>query len=571
MKLHTKLLALLLSGLFVVYLGAGAVQHWLSLRSIKHFSQQSRTGEEQRQWGWIDRLHQATDDLLMDAMAQGEMDRVEKILAAQRHVSGLEELSVHDSRGKVAYSSDPGRLRKEIPAELKGALFSTAKAIRRRTDTSFEIYSPMVAEKRCLECHNEFKQDQICGVTALRFSSNELHQAELGWVTFVSQFSRSNLSAAGATLMVLMLAVALLVGLAVRYQVIKPLTLMAQSLSHHAQQVGGTAAEVGTAGQALASDSATQAASLEETSASLEEMASMTGNNSQNARQMKELAVQARTAAEQGTANMRQMTGAMEAIKASSDDIAKIIKTIDEIAFQTNILALNAAVEAARAGEAGLGFAVVAEEVRNLAQRSAEAAKETANRIATAVTRSSQGVGLSRQVAEILEEIVNRARKVDELAGAVATGSNEQSQGITQINLAVSQMDKITQSNATHAQEAAAYGEALNQQATALQAAVGQLQALVGADTHSAAEALSNAPTTHASRRTPADAPRKAKGDATQPARAKEPPSQELGAPAKSNGMHRADGFEDFEPASSAKDGRASAASALPMPDDWRA
>jgi methyl-accepting chemotaxis protein len=176
------------------------------------------------------------------------------------------------------------------------------------------------------------------------------------------------------------------------------------------------------------------------------------------------------------------MAEAMDAIKASSDDIAKIIKTIDEIAFQTNILALNAAVEAARAGEAGAGFAVVADEVRNLAQRCAQAAKETAAKIEDSVQKSSNGVEISSKVAKSLEDIVGKARQVDELAGEVASASAEQSQGIEQVNTAVSQMDKVTQSNAANAEESASAAEELNAQAESLKEAVNNLLTMVDGD-----------------------------------------------------------------------------------------
>ena len=255
---------------------------------------------------------------------------------------------------------------------------------------------------------------------------------------------------------------------------------LAENLSAGSEQTASAAGQVSSASQALAEGASQQAASLEETSSSLEEMASMTRRNADNAGQANELAKQARAAADTGAHNMQVMSAAMEAIKKSSDDIAKIIKTIDEIAFQTNILALNAAVEAARAGEAGMGFAVVADEVRNLAQRSAQAAKETSAKIEGAITNTAQGVKVSAQVAQGLQEIVAKIRQVDELVAEVATASKEQSQGIQQVNTAVTQMDKVTQSNAANAEESASAAEELNGQAEALQDAVGQLLALVG-------------------------------------------------------------------------------------------
>lgn len=206
----------------------------------------------------------------------------------------------------------------------------------------------------------------------------------------------------------------------------------------------------------------------------------MTRRNAEHAQKANDLAKQARTAADKGVGHMQAMNKAMEGIKASGDDIAKIIKTIDEIAFQTNILALNAAVEAARAGEAGMGFAVVADEVRNLAQRSAQAAKETATKIEGAIIKSTQGVEISGDVAQTLNEIVIKARQVDELAAEVAGASREQTQGITQINAAVSEMDKVTQSNAAGAEESSAAAEELNAQADTLKHSVMELLRLVG-------------------------------------------------------------------------------------------
>ncbi len=253
------------------------------------------------------------------------------------------------------------------------------------------------------------------------------------------------------------------------------------SLSDGSQQVAAAAGQVSSASQSLAAGTSQQAASIEETSSSLEELASMTRRNAENAQKTNDLAKHACDSADRGVADMREMNTAMEAIKRSSDEVAKIIKTIDEIAFQTNILALNAAVEAARAGEAGMGFAVVADEVRNLAQRSAQAAKETSSKIEDALTRTAQGVQLSSKVATTLGEIAAQAKQVVELVAEVATASREQSQGIGQINTAVTQMDKVTQSNAAGAEESAAAAEELSAQAVTMKASVEQLLRLVGA------------------------------------------------------------------------------------------
>jgi methyl-accepting chemotaxis protein len=277
---------------------------------------------------------------------------------------------------------------------------------------------------------------------------------------------------------ILLLAIGVMV-FAVR-SITRPIQRVTDTLSLGADQTTSAATQVSSSSQSLAEGASTQAASIEETSSSLEEMSSMTKRNAESAEKATALAKQTRDAAEKGSADMASMSGAMEAIKGSSDDISKIIKTIDEIAFQTNILALNAAVEAARAGEAGMGFAVVAEEVRSLAQRSAQAAKETATKIEDAIAKTHQGVEISAKVGVALDEIVTRVRQVDELVAEVAGASKQQSQGIDQVNQAVGQMDKVTQSNAASAEESASAAEELNAQAETMRGAVKDLMQLVG-------------------------------------------------------------------------------------------
>jgi methyl-accepting chemotaxis protein len=251
------------------------------------------------------------------------------------------------------------------------------------------------------------------------------------------------------------------------------------SLNDGATQVAAAAGQVSSASQSLAEGASEQAASLEETSASLEEVSSMTKRNAENAQTAKDLARQTRVAAETGSTDMNAMRIAMDEIKASSGDISNIIKAIDEIAFQTNILALNAAVEAARAGEAGAGFAVVADEVRGLAHRSAESARESASKIDEAIQKSDRGVEISGRVAYALNEIVEKARKVDELVAEIANASIEQNQGISQVSTAVVQMDQVTQANAGSAEETASAAEQLNAQSMLMRENVNVLMKLI--------------------------------------------------------------------------------------------
>jgi methyl-accepting chemotaxis protein len=253
------------------------------------------------------------------------------------------------------------------------------------------------------------------------------------------------------------------------------------TLSEAANDIFSKAGGFSTTSSQLATGASQQAASLEETSASLEQMASMTKRNAESAQHAKQIASQARKAVDEGAAGMKRMTAAMDGISTSSSEIAKIIKTIDDIAFQTNILALNAAVEAARAGEVGAGFAVVAEEVRALALRSATAARETADKVETAIHKSTEGTTTSKEVASMLERIVEHVQKMDTLVAEIATASEEQSIGIKNVTGSMVSMDKVTQSTAAGAEESASAAHELTAQTELLKDAVTKLNGFTGA------------------------------------------------------------------------------------------
>jgi methyl-accepting chemotaxis protein len=230
----------------------------------------------------------------------------------------------------------------------------------------------------------------------------------------------------------------------------------------------------------LSRDGCTQAASLEETSASLNEISSLSKSNHEQSQTAANVAAEARSAAEEGTREISALQAAMKDIESSSDAIGKIIKGIDEIAFQTNILALNAAVEAARAGEAGAGFAVVADEVRALAQRAASAARDTAERISESIERSRRGASLGTRAATCLEVIANRTAQVDDITRQIAGALNEQDQGINQVNTAISQIDSLIQSGAANAEQGAANAAELQGQSESLRRTVLTLEHLAG-------------------------------------------------------------------------------------------
>ncbi|HEY8966996.1 MAG TPA: methyl-accepting chemotaxis protein [Candidatus Methylacidiphilales bacterium] len=280
------------------------------------------------------------------------------------------------------------------------------------------------------------------------------------------------------------------------------------SLTESSTQVATISEEISSASQSVAEGASGAAASLEETSASVEELNSMTKRNAESASHAKVLSGEACGAAREGVEKTRGMADemaamrdasaamrtAMEGVRASSGDVGKIIRTIDEIAFQTNILALNAAVEAARAGEAGAGFSVVADEVRNLAQRATQAAKETSAMIDASVEQSLQAVGINEKVAARIEAIAKQSegvqgsldaiaaktREVDTLVTSIASASKEQGEGLDQITRAIAQLDQITQTNAAGAEETASSTRELHRESDGLREAIEHIRDLIG-------------------------------------------------------------------------------------------
>ena len=281
----------------------------------------------------------------------------------------------------------------------------------------------------------------------------------------------------------MLMALSLVVGVVMGYimrRINHELRRAAIELEEGSKQIAGAAAQVSAASQSLAQSANEQAASIQETSASAEEISTITSQNTDRSKKVTEMMSEAIPIVNAVNTAHKQLGLAISEVGTSSEKVSKVIKMIDEIAFQTNILALNAAVEAARAGESGMGFAVVADEVRNLAQRSANAAKETATLVEESVLRSREG-------ARKLDEVLKAMEANNQIAGAVkgetdeiGVASEEQARGIVQISTAISQMSQLTQSTAAQAQESAAAAEELNAQSEALNAIVRRLTSMLG-------------------------------------------------------------------------------------------
>lgn len=284
---------------------------------------------------------------------------------------------------------------------------------------------------------------------------------------------------AGVSLAIL-LAAAFIVVYLVRKNITLPLQHAIDGLSAASEQVSSASTEVSSSSQTLAEGSSQQAASIQETSSSLEEISAQTKQNSANANQADRSMKETSEIVDKGVASMKRMVTAINTIMESSNETSKIVKTIDEIAFQTNLLALNAAVEAARAGEAGKGFAVVAEEVRSLAQRSADAARNTSELIEQSQDNAKKGVEVANEVASQLNSINDSSESIGTLIAEIAAASHEQTQGINQVSTSMSEMDKVVQSNAANSEETASAAEELSSLGAELEHMVDGLRAIIG-------------------------------------------------------------------------------------------
>ncbi len=394
-----------------------------------------------------------------------------------------EKIAAKVQANKVEIDRLIGEYEKTIMADTDRKLFATFKAQREAFVVEFKNVLALSKEGKVAEAGLALETKMYPAYMRLGEALDGLVEFNKGNLhTGVATVRES--STHGREVIVIGLIVSLVVALIVAFAIIRStsrvLRVITDNLGASADQTVSAAGQVSAASQSLAEGASEQAASLEETSASLEELSSMTKRNGDSSLQARQTATDARTAANVGAEQMASMQAAMQAIKTASEDITKILKTIDEIAFQTNILALNAAVEAARAGEHGAGFAVVAEEVRALAQRSAVAARETASKIEDCVSKSQQGVEISAESVKSFTGIQTLIQQLDELVSQIAVASTEQTQGITEITHAVSQMDQVTQTNASSAEETAASAEELNSQALMLNEAVGQLRELTG-------------------------------------------------------------------------------------------
>jgi len=468
MKLHLKLLLSILVSLGAAYTVILVVQQIQFASKVSRLAEKNLLREEGDQWQAIENLQQACNAALNDAMVEGEMDKFRRLLAAQTQVRGLQDLTVFNREGVAKDSSVPALLKSKLPDEITERIRRDSGTWKERTAESFILYQPIPVTPSCLECHPNFKQIASGGVYRYRFSTDGLNQAQDQWRECRTDLIRSSWLNGLWTSAILIVTTTGVITWIVRHQIAVPLNRVSSALNASVAELTATAGAISTTSRKLAEGSQSQAASLEETSASLEEATATARGTSDDASRTKEAAAATRAAAETASTAMQQMHARMQGIQQATADVGKILKTIDEIAFQTNILALNAAVEAARAGEAGAGFAVVAEEVRSLAQRCAAAARSTADLTGQVTTQVNEGATISSQVAAHLHDIVAKIQNEDTLIQQIAQAAKEQGAGLAQINDAVATIDKVTQGNASLSEEAASAAQELHSHSEAL-------------------------------------------------------------------------------------------------------
>jgi methyl-accepting chemotaxis protein/methyl-accepting chemotaxis protein-1 (serine sensor receptor) len=425
------------------------------------------------------------------------------------HLMGQIEAAVSDmrvgQRGVVLFSmmKEPARVEashqmylsnaeynEKLIAELKPLLVTErAKRAMEILITSLAAWRPRYQEVRDFSAKQQFdgelKRALDQGVAQseqMSKAANDIIQAQNDLFAISTEKAKAQ-TASSRWIAFVLIGICLAVGAGVVWivrQISNTLRQIATEMADGADQVSAAAGQVSSSSQSLAQGASEQAASIEETSASSEEINSMSRKNAENSKVAAENMEDASVRVGEANRNLEQMVVSMNEINASSDKISKIIKVIDEIAFQTNILALNAAVEAARAGEAGMGFAVVADEVRNLAQRCAQAAKDTAGLIEESIAKSKDGKSKLDQVAAAVNSITESAGKVKTLVDEVKVGSEEQTRGIEQVSKAITQMEKVTQTTAANAEESASASEELSAQSDTLRSVVARLNGMVG-------------------------------------------------------------------------------------------
>jgi hypothetical protein len=466
---------------------------------------------------------QAAEELLQlarrpfeKAFDTGDKRALKVWLKRQGEVSGVKEVTVFNREGITRFSSDESNLGRKLDATLLAQLTTKNEKFQMLSEKGVETFIPKTIERRCIRCHEhrawEDKVGQPAGFFYLCISTaafeklkkenagllakmKEESEATLTGLSTESQaaasmirtennqnvgnINRFNIRVFTLAILAILAASFFMVFLLVRIILTRPINQMVKLLDDCSDNVSASAQKLFSSSHNMAEHAANQAGSIEAGSSSLEELTAMTKQNSDHARQADSLMQESVRIITRADASMEKLTGSMSEISSASSETSRVVKTIEEISFQTNLLALNAAVEAARAGEAGAGFAVVAQEVRNLATRAATAAKDTSELIEKTIGKVEDGAKLVSQTYADFSEVLKSATQVAGIMGEIAAASGEQALGIEQINAMITEMDRVVQQIVANAQGSAGASEAMNEQSGKMKDMVENLIVLV--------------------------------------------------------------------------------------------
>ena len=413
------------------------------------------------------------------SLQRGEHEQFMLFAERQRELAEIEEFSYVGRNGSVELSSKADRVGQTIEPRLWEQVQGSKELVATEDQRSFTMLHPLRVDADMHRLQPDLETDQVYGAIYLRFSKDKINAMLADARSAFQAGVTRSLELSGALGSAALIAMALCLFPLVVRPLVRSLRAVITNLTARSAELVQFSRQITGSSQRLAGSASQQASSLEETGSAMEQMAAVTRANAENAQRANDLASQALRTAGDGNQTMDRLNKAMAGISESAGKISKINKVIEEIAFQTNLLALNAAVEAARAGEHGRGFAVVAEEVRNLAQRAAAATRETTTLIEDSVNRSREGRQVVDEVGQSLGAIVGDSTRVSELVEGIARASQEQAQGVEQVNTAVSEMSRSTQNTAGEAQESSSVADQLGQHAQTVQEMVESLVSIV--------------------------------------------------------------------------------------------
>ncbi|MBF0452011.1 MAG: HAMP domain-containing protein [Candidatus Magnetomorum sp.] len=482
MKIHTKLILTLLIGLILVLAVTQSFNYLNIITMISQYADANMKILQEKEEDFAMSTFHSVENAVAGSLERGEMEKFKNLLSEQTEIKGLLEFSLYSREGIVAYSSNDSFLNKKIDENIAKQLQENQKLIFNRTKEALEIYNPQKITPDCIRCHMTWKLTESGGTTYFRFSTEFLERSKQQARNSLSKIKGSIFKYSLITVVVVI--VLLIIGnfISVKKFVSKPLESIVNLLRLFEEDEGDLSRRIPVFSKDLIGELAqlfnsfmeslnrairnaqqiafsvgenakNQAVAVEETSASVKDLAVMTEENLSTAQNTNKLINEVEQRIIISKKEIEKLTSEMKTLRESSDKTAMIIKTIDGIAFQTNLLALNAAVEAARAGEAGAGFAVVAEEVRNLALRSAEAAKSTSEMIEMTIHKIELNNNIANKVNQEFIVLGEKSNAAKNLVDKITESSREQNSRIQQVNSALNEMDQTTIKNSSEAEE----------------------------------------------------------------------------------------------------------------------